>query len=682
MGHNTKYSYRALVHLIGTCALVVNLLAPPMGSAQQRAESIPTSTPVPPTATPCPDLSRPRQVTSNGPKTCSADSTKVVVNGEERCVASCDAGQKMEDINCSNRCAPCSRKCITCAYNRIEFKNLATGGNGGTEGTFFNSEHSEAAANVFKVADGSFKCLTINRDAGIAGMGEDNKYRDDRIFRAILKSFQGLEADARTLPGTTYSKASFCHKDDAEIATFNSPYKFLHCSYQCPPGGQNAASNDCFAVTNPNNGQVAHLNPRERCSAFPRVPCVELSASCRHFEGLCTTGSFVVDSSCNPVPLSELNSLDGKQCIMDLAATLNFRASSPISLLWDGASELPHKAAFVHFPLDLSGTDKWYAWYASDATPLLVYDPNHLGDINSAQQLFGNWSFGGKRAAHQVAAGGGQSAEPWRDGYEALATLDQNGDQQISGAELQPLALWFDSNRDGISQRGEVKPIRSLNVHRLYLGPTSTNELTKNVTVKVGFERLVDGVPTTGTTVDWYSQGGDSLTELVAKQQSKDQFNPVESVGALVTQSIPGLRIAHGRLAENSPVSGDWLWYGAGESSKGAQGILTLAEVEEGGIQGVSMSNAAVESSLLPVRGVINFTMINGQISAQDGQKVTLRFTSIGVIAGANGAKPSLETEATLDLKTGTMSGTTTQRFKKENNYESFTYRWQAQRQR
>lgn len=680
MGHHTKYSYRGVLRFFVACGLIAYLVAPDVGRAQQPPESVPTATPIPPTATPCADLSRPQQATPHGPKTCPVDSTKLDVNGEERCVASCGAGQKTEDINCSNRCAPCSARCLTCAYNRIEFKNLATGGRGRPEGLFFNSEHSVLAENVFKIPAGSLECLTKNRDAGLAAKGDDDKYRDDRIFRAILASFQGLEADARTLPGTTYSKSSFCHKADADLATFNSPYKFLNCSYQCPPGGQNPATNDCFAVTNPNHGQEVHYG--SRCTAFPNQRCVELSSSCRHFEGLCTTGSFVVDSSCNPVPLSELNSLDGKQCIMDLAATLSFRASSPISLLWDGASELHHKAAFVHFPLDLSGTDKWYAWYASDTAPLLVYDPHHLGDINSAQQLFGNWSFGGRRVARQVTAGGGQPAEPWRDGYEALATLDQNGDQQISGNELQPLALWFDSNRDGISQRGEVKPIRSLDVHRLYLGPTSRNELTKHVSVKVGFERLINGVPKTGATVDWYGQGGDSLTSLVAKQQSRDQFNQADSIGALTAQSIPSLPIAHGRLAENSRVSGDWIWYGAGESSKDAQGIITLAELEGRGIQGISMSNAPVESSLVPARGVINFTMVNGQISAQDEQKVTLRFSSIGVIAGSHGVKPSLETEATLDLKTGTMSGTTTQRFMKENDYESVTYRWQARRQR
>jgi hypothetical protein len=544
---------------------------------------------------------------------------------------------------------------------------------------FFNSEHSVAPASVFTIANGSFACLKNNRKAGYKAMGANDKYRDDRMFGAIFASFNGLEEDARRLPGTTYSEASFCYKKHAAEANFKAPHKFLNCSYQCPPGGQNPDKKDCFAVTNPNNGQEAHYG--KLCTAFPGTACVELSTSCRHFEGVCTTGSFVVDSSCNPVPLSELNSLDGKQCIMDLAATLSFRASSPISLLWDGASELHHKASFVHFPLDLSDADKWYAWYASDTAPLLVYDPQHTGHINSAQQLFGNWTFGGKQVASQATTTHGSLAQPWLNGYEALATLDQNGDRQISGAELQTLALWFDSNRDGVSQDGEVKPIRSLDVKTLYLSPTSVDELTRNVSIKRGFERLKDGVLTTGATVDWYSPGAGSLPELVAKQESISHLGRSEPVGALIKQSMPGLPIAHGSVATNSRVTGDWIWQGAGQLSTEAQGIISLVELEDQGLQGITLSNSPVESNLVPVRGVISFTMINGKITARTPTKLTLRFNSIGVVADPQGAKPSLETEATIDLSSGVMSGVTTQRFHNAGAQRTATYHWQAHRQ-
>ena len=55
------------------------------------------------------------------------------------------------------------------------------------------------------------------------------------------------------------------------------------------------------------------------------------------------------------------------------------------------------------------------------------------GQITSALQLFGNvtfWTF-------------------WKNGYEALAALDDNGDGELGGPELRHLALWHDANRNG-----------------------------------------------------------------------------------------------------------------------------------------------------------------------------------------------------------------------------------------
>src|SRR5690606_41632977 len=53
----------------------------------------------------------------------------------------------------------------------------------------------------------------------------------------------------------------------------------------------------------------------------------------------------------------------------------------------------------------------------------------------------------------------------------ALGTLDADGDGQISGEELKPLALWFDENRDGVSQAGEVRPVVEAGVTALFYQP-------------------------------------------------------------------------------------------------------------------------------------------------------------------------------------------------------------------
>lgn len=79
---------------------------------------------------------------------------------------------------------------------------------------------------------------------------------------------------------------------------------------------------------------------------------------------------------------------------------------------------------------------------------LLVWDPERTGDIRSARQLFGGYTFQIFRA----------------NGYDALAALDDNGDSVLSGAELDGISVWFDRNGDGVSTPDEVTPLRDLGI--------------------------------------------------------------------------------------------------------------------------------------------------------------------------------------------------------------------------
>lgn len=48
----------------------------------------------------------------------------------------------------------------------------------------------------------------------------------------------------------------------------------------------------------------------------------------------------------------------------------------------------------------------------------------------------------------------------WRDGYEALRSLDDDQDGILSGAELRGMALWQDRNGNGVSdEQGEVRSV-------------------------------------------------------------------------------------------------------------------------------------------------------------------------------------------------------------------------------
>ena len=103
----------------------------------------------------------------------------------------------------------------------------------------------------------------------------------------------------------------------------------------------------------------------------------------------------------------------------------------------------------VVFDLDGRGPKRW-TWITSEGA-WLVYDHFGTGRITSGLQLFGNvtfWAF-------------------WQNGYHALRALDDDGDGEVRGAELRGLALWHDRNRNGVSERGEVRPVAAWGIEAL-----------------------------------------------------------------------------------------------------------------------------------------------------------------------------------------------------------------------
>jgi len=105
--------------------------------------------------------------------------------------------------------------------------------------------------------------------------------------------------------------------------------------------------------------------------------------------------------------------------------------------------------AEVVFDLDGTGPKRW-TWIKASAA-WLVYDHFGTSRITSGLQLFGNvtfWAF-------------------WQNGYHALRALDDDGDGEVRGAELRGLALWHDRNCNGVSERGEVRPVAAWGIEAL-----------------------------------------------------------------------------------------------------------------------------------------------------------------------------------------------------------------------
>jgi hypothetical protein len=110
-------------------------------------------------------------------------------------------------------------------------------------------------------------------------------------------------------------------------------------------------------------------------------------------------------------------------------------------------STLVDEKARVAFDLDGSGEQRRWGWITTNAA-WLVFDRDGRGQITSGLQMFGNvtfWVF-------------------WRNGYAALASLDDDNDGELRGNELRRIALWHDRNSNGVSEAGEVTPAVELGI--------------------------------------------------------------------------------------------------------------------------------------------------------------------------------------------------------------------------
>lgn len=108
----------------------------------------------------------------------------------------------------------------------------------------------------------------------------------------------------------------------------------------------------------------------------------------------------------------------------------------------------PH--ATVVFDLDGDGVAERWPWVCRD-TRILVWDPSGAGEIRSGRQLFGSVTF---FLFH-------------RDGYRALSLLDDDLDGELTGLELDGIAVWTDRNGDGESSADEVEPAFTAGIRRI-----------------------------------------------------------------------------------------------------------------------------------------------------------------------------------------------------------------------
>lgn len=94
------------------------------------------------------------------------------------------------------------------------------------------------------------------------------------------------------------------------------------------------------------------------------------------------------------------------------------------------------------FDLDGLGSRLYDGWPSKKAG-WLVFDSSGQGQIKSGLELIGSvtfWLF-------------------WQNGYQVLASLDDNRDGKLSGSELIGLSIWCDKNGNAVSDKGEVRSL-------------------------------------------------------------------------------------------------------------------------------------------------------------------------------------------------------------------------------
>ncbi len=367
--------------------------------------------------------------------------------------------------------------------------------------------------------------------------------------------------------------------------------------------------------------------------------------------------TFYLDENCNTVKP------DGSQVPCDIG-TLRYM-QSPISLIWDTNFnfETDLEAKIVNFPL-APGSKEYFVWKASGKAPLLVFDPEKTGDIKHATQLFGNHTFGGKAVA-SISSNQYTQTE-WRDGFEALETLDKDKSGKIEGKELKPLSLWFDYNQDGISQKGEVKDLKELGINWINTQSNRINSSSGSVISELGFSRTVNGNEIISKAIDWYGEGASSkaelinhFTDLAYRKNKLNNSNIIEKKEAKKIASIKHV------------LNGLWKWNTNQKSIPG--GYLGLKFINDKEFVGHSYFSSSLTRPVKEISSIGGVSKISGKIISENAKEIKLKLT----INGTENESPVLS-YLVYDKESKKIIGNTKTKVTLENNSMSVDYSWKA----
>ena len=354
---------------------------------------------------------------------------------------------------------------------------------------------------------------------------------------------------------------------------------------------------------------------------------------------------------------------------------------SPISLILNDEADLELDNQIVEFSLSASKDSKYAIWKGSDKTPLLVYDPDNTGKVESVRQLFGNFAFGGK-TNQPLDYRNTNFREPWANGYQALALLDKNKNEKLDGNELDVLKLWFDFNRDAKVDQGELRLLKDSSISALYYKDVEYDDLNKNYKINKGFESIGRNTIQTGMTVDWFGESfvskSEAISAISAKFSNKKQSN-IEVNSTRDDQNKHNSVLKDVDMNPKTAITGYWIWTLKENGGANNPGYFVFGQDNSGNINGYTISEAIMAKNDQHVRSAMISVWGTGKVEIlNDGTRkynITFKDKSSGGIAN---------TSAKLSSDGELLEGVTEQSFELNENGKKrsakMKYEWAATR--
>jgi hypothetical protein len=269
--------------------------------------------------------------------------------------------------------------------------------------------------------------------------------------------------------------------------------------------------------------------------------------------------------------------------------------------------------------------------------------------------------------------------------------MDSNQDGQLSGEELKPLGLWFDYNRDGISQAGEVKPLTETGVIALYFQSFRQDPKTKDLIARLGYRRVLDGKIIDGASFDWYAERFATKFEAMRALNSRGtltEFIPNAEMNGGVTSGTefefdPREITSESRFSEALDLTGTWLWHidedqlSSSLNGLTPKGAFVFRNAAKDAFEGRALIETPLRSRSKAKYMITKMPLYGSRSLSPDGTSILVAFSATTSHGGLT------KSEAVLSADGTTLSGKSTAVFPESLNSKNtieVTYRWTAKR--